>query len=458
MLIESIDDQSPLAVARRLPQGLGFVCLSGSPAHVVDRCLQTDRYSFIGIDPWAHLHSKKGQTWCNGSLETRSIEAILSDWHTQYALAHSATLPPFQGGCVGVWHYDDAGALAELSSHADPASFEGEWFAFDLVISFDHLEQTAYLISTGHPEVDQQARAQRAGQRMRWLKTLIDEPEIPRRPAPQWCLQPSVDEAAYCQQVERAQAAIRAGEIFQVNYTQAFTGSGQVKDTWALFEQLCAQNPAPFSGYFRGQSEVILSTSPERFLKVFQGHASSRPIKGTAPKGAHHSEQAVLSEQLRTCPKQRAENTMIVDLVRNDLSKVCRADSVRVTQYCAVEVFAHVLHLVSEVTGQLKADQTALSAFSALFPAGSITGAPKIQAMKWIQQLELQPRGAYCGALGYMSFTGALDSNVLIRTVIQRSETLMAHAGGAVVLASDPKAEYAECLLKAQRLVKGYHV
>ena len=445
----------PITLMRTLPHEFGLTCLLGRPAEVQVRCAQTDRYAWIGIDPWAHVYAHQGKVWLNGEHTTLTVEALLNQWMQQYSLTAHVGLPPFQGGVIGVWHYDDAQTLAHTQGHLQSLPVNGEWFAFDLVISFDLIESQAYLISTGHPETDLTAQAQRAHLRMEQLKIWLNE--VPQVKAPEpvhWTLTPTVDEATYCQQVERAQSAIRAGELFQVNYTQAFEGPVSTSDTWSVFEALYHRNPAPFSGYFKGHLQTVMSTSPERYLKVSGNQASSRPIKGTAPKGQTLHEWTQYAQALKSCSKQRSENTMIVDLVRNDLSRVCQVGSVQVTQHCEVETFESVLHLVSEVVGTLRPDQTALSALMALFPAGSITGAPKLKAMEWIQALETQPRGAYCGAMGYLSFTGDLDSNVLIRTMTQTGQTLTAHAGGAVVLASSPRAEYEECLLKMNALIQ----
>lgn len=250
---------------------------------------------------------------------------------------------------------------------------------------------------------------------------------------------------------------IRAGDIYQANLSQGFSGtlSG---DPWAVFEQLIARSDAPHAAWFRPRDErIIITNSPERFLKLSDGQVESRPIKGTRPRRADPVEDRAEADALAMSAKDRAENLMIVDLVRHDLSRVCRPGSVRVPRLNAVESYSNVHHLVSSVTGELQSGKDALDLVMAAFPPGSITGAPKIRAMQLISEAEGEARRAYCGALGWIGDNGqGMDLNVMIRTLTlnpgDKNWQVKARSGGAITVDSDPAAEYDETLHKLSAL------
>jgi para-aminobenzoate synthetase component 1 len=225
-------------------------------------------------------------------------------------------------------------------------------------------------------------------------------------------------------------------------------------DSWALYRALRHSNPAPFGAYLNTPFGQLLSASPERFLQVRERQVETRPIKGTRPRDPDPQRDRALAEALLWSEKDRAENLMIVDLLRNDLGKVCQLGSVRVPELFTLESFASVHHLVSTVTGRLAEGFDALDLFAASFPGGSITGAPKRRAMEIIDELEPDRRGPYCGAIGYFGFDGAMDSNIAIRTLIHRQGRVEFSAGGGVVIDSDPQAEYRESFDKAALLLK----
>jgi para-aminobenzoate synthetase component 1 len=253
--------------------------------------------------------------------------------------------------------------------------------------------------------------------------------------------------------VERIQAHIRAGDVYQVNLTQQLSAP-LAGTAWEFYLRLRRVNPAPFGAFLDGGAWAIVSASPERFLGVTpDGRVETRPIKGTRPRGATAAQDAALIAALRASEKDRAENVMIVDLLRNDLSRVCATGSVAVPELCAVESFATVHHLVSTVTGRLAPGRDAFDLLAAAFPGGSISGAPKIRAMEIIAGLEPVARGVYCGAIGYVSATGAMDTSVAIRTAVVRDGVVHFGVGGGVVADSDPAGEYAESLDKARGLV-----
>jgi para-aminobenzoate synthetase component 1 len=257
----------------------------------------------------------------------------------------------------------------------------------------------------------------------------------------------------YLDAVARVIEYIRAGDIFQANLSQRLEGS--LLDTpLALYERLRRRNPAPFAALLDFGDVVVASSSPERFLRVQpDGRVETRPIKGTRPRGVGPEHDAALALALAESEKDRAENVMIVDLLRNDLSRVCQPGTVRVPELFALEHYATVHHLVSTVVGDLAPGYDAVDLLRAAFPGGSITGAPKVRAMQIIAELEPTARGPYCGAIGYLSTSGALDTSIVIRTYLVRGGEVYFQVGGGIVADSDPEQEYRETLDKAQGLI-----
>jgi len=257
----------------------------------------------------------------------------------------------------------------------------------------------------------------------------------------------------YLRAVERVLQYIRAGDIFQANLSQRLA-CPQRAAALRIYLALRRCNPAPFAGYFVHADWAIASSSPERFVRVEDGLVSTRPIKGTRARRTVPEADLFTRDELRESQKDRAENVMIVDLLRNDLSRVCRPGSISVPELCRVETYQTVQHLVSEVRGRLREDQSPWELFRAVFPGGSVTGAPKVRAMQIIDELEPTARGPYCGSLFYVAFSGAADSSILIRTLALRHGWIQFPAGGGIVAQSDPVAEYEETLHKAQGMLR----
>ena len=363
-------------------------------------------------------------------------------------------LPPFQGGIAGYIGYDWGAELERVARPAadryTPRIADVALALYDWVIAWDHLEQTAWVITTGS-EAD-------AGARAAWVRARLAAPMLAIRdfaassPAlPQSNFAPSEFEAA----VSRVRDYIAAGDVYQVNLSQRFHApfSGSAL---ALYRRLRARNPAPFGAYLEFGDAHIASISPERFLRLHATTrvAEARPIKGTRPRGDSPATDRALASELAASEKDRAENVMIVDLLRNDLGKVCRPGSVQVPRLVALESHPTVHHLVSTVTGELAGGADAFDLLRAAFPGGSVTGAPKIRAMQIIAELERAPRGLYCGAIGYVSATGAMDFNIPIRTIVVHGGDATFHAGAGIVWDSEPTAEYQETLAKARTMIE----
>jgi len=350
--------------------------------------------------------------------------------------------PPFQGGVVGLAAYE----LGDRVEHLDLARTGWPDLAcarYPALLAFDHLQRRVLAVGRGGSQSFARARAEAA---LAWLNA-------PAPPVHEGVLCDGLavgDGEAYEDAVAQVVERIVGGEIFQANIARAWTGRlAAGAHPFDLFARLRADSPAPFSAYLRLPGRALVSNSPERFLKVTGGDLSieTRPIKGTRPRGADQAEDARLIAELSASAKDRAENLMIVDLMRNDLARVSPPGSVAVPELFRVETFANVHHLVSTVTGRLGPGLGPADLLRAAFPPGSITGAPKVQAMKVIAQLET-PRGPYCGSLFWAGFDGALESSVLIRTVGLEQDRegwrLEARAGAGIVADSDPHAERLE--------------
>jgi para-aminobenzoate synthetase component 1 len=267
-------------------------------------------------------------------------------------------------------------------------------------------------------------------------------------------LRSSFTHRGYVDAVSRVREYIFAGDIFQANLSQRLEAPLR-ESPWSLYRRLRVQNRAPFAAYLDFPEAVVISASPERFLLVNEhGQVETRPIKGTRPRGLGPEHDAALGVALTASAKDRAENLMIVDLMRNDLSRVCSPGTVKVPELFALERYATVHHLVSTVVGTLAPGADALDLLRAAFPGGSITGAPKIRAMEIIAELEPSPRGVYCGSIGYWSVTGALDMNIAIRTAVVQGGRVYFSAGGGIVADSDPEQEYRETLDKARGMIE----
>jgi para-aminobenzoate synthetase component 1 len=429
------------------------------------------RYSFVAADPIEWWTAEAGGDGAAAFEQVGRLALALSgDWRPD--------LPPFQGGVAGMFGYELADSFERVPA-ASIADFSVPVLAvgwYDVVAAFDHATGAAWLISQGWPERDPLARRERAAIRLdKFRRRLVDAPCAPRKPpadelpplrleqlAPQFAafvagglggLTSNFSSEDYLRAVRRAIEFVHAGDVFQVNLSQRLLhpACGSAVD---LYCRLRARNRAPFSGFFDLGDWQICSASPERFLRVSDGRVETRPIKGTAPRTNDPAADDGATQRLLASEKDRAENVMIVDLLRNDLSRSCRPESVEVTQLCGLETYAWVRHLVSVVVGQLRDDQSPVDLFRHCFPGGSVTGAPKIRARQIIAELEPTLRGAYCGSLGYLGVHGEMDANLLIRTITAGRGWWQLPVGGGIVAQSDPQLEFEETWAKAYGMLR----
>jgi para-aminobenzoate synthetase component 1 len=443
-------------------------------------------YSFLAADPVRVVRSKGANTeiqsapgeWTPVAGDALSVaRAMLPSEPTEPVPG----LPPFQGGIAGYIGYDWGAVLERLPRprYDDLSIPDVVLGLYDWIIAWDHRIGTAWLISTGLPETGE-AQKRHARARMEQVRERLGGRQVSRkagkrvsRPEPssgasapsypvegvegaeKIGLRSTFTHRGYLDAVARVREYILAGDIFQANLSQRFQ-SRWAEPPFDLYRKLRQQNPAPFAAYLGFGELAVLSASPERFLRLDEDRRriETRPIKGTRPRGLGPMHDAALGRALAESEKDRAENVMIVDLLRNDLSRVCRPGTVRVPELFALEHHPTVHHLVSTVVGEIEAGSGAVELIRAAFPGGSITGAPKVRAMEIIAELEPTQRGVYCGSIGYVSATGAMDTSIVIRTYLALNGQVYFQAGGGIVADSDPELEYRETLDKARGLIE----
>ena len=412
------------------------------------------RWSFIAFDPFDRLTLRVADGMRPFDLLRAKLDALPRPG------AHG-NLPPFPGGAAGFFGYGLGRTLEKLPPEHRPFAIDDQHLPdmalgfYDTVLAFDMMESRAFIVSTGLPEQDPAARETRAKRRIAEVRERLSPPRRPpeRRPAATRALTSNFTREGYERAVARVVDYIHAGDIFQANLSQRFeTELAEGDDAYALYLRLRTESPAPFSAFFNFGDGAIVSSSPERFLLCRNGEVETKPIKGTRPRGATPEEDGKLAAELLASEKDRAENVMIVDLLRNDISRVCADDSVAVEKLCELESFANVHHLVSTVRGRLKPGASAVDLLAACFPGGSVTGAPKRRAMEIIAELEPTARGPYCGAVGYVGADGNMDTSIAIRTMVVKGRRVTFQAGGGIVADSDPASEYEETLAKAHAM------
>lgn len=407
------------------------------------------RLDILAARPYITLVTRGGMTEIHERNRTTLSPADPFDLLRRYLAADGQpTALPFMGGAIGYFGYDLARRIEKLPSHARDVEAIPDMAVgiYDWAVVVDHTQRASWLVGAGR---DAQTNAI-------WdelIALFSDAPRVTaRRPFQVGSISCNFTPDSYRQAFSRVQHYIRAGDCYQVNLAQRFAAevSG---DHWLGYQALRRLNPAPYSAFLNFPGARILSSSPERFLEVKQGRVETKPIKGTRPRAAAPEADSALARELRDSTKDRAENLMIVDLLRNDLGKVCVPGSVAVPRLFEIESFATVHHLVSTVTGCLIDSIDAVSLLRAVFPGGSITGAPKIRAMEIIEELEPNRRGIYCGAIGWLGFNGDMDANIAIRTMVSSDNSLRFWAGGGLVADSRVDDEYQECLDKASAML-----
>jgi len=438
------------------------------------------RYSFLGSEPFLAISSRGSEVTVIRGQEHEVQHGnpfdIMGNLLDTYKLDHCPSPVPFLGGAVGYFGYDLCHFIEHLpSTSVDDLGLPESCFAFyDTIVAFDHLDGKVYLVATGFPETEEGRRLRRARMRLEEIKDWLHSSHSviaseAKQSRDRDCfvaaasrndgqdtkirLKSNFAPEEYRKAVNRVREYIAAGDVFQVNLSQRFEADLKIPPH-ELYKRLRAVNPAPFAGYLNFPGIVIVSASPERFLKVGSDLVETRPIKGTRPRGGDCTEDERLAYELIHSNKDRAENVMIVDLERNDLGRVCHYGTVKVTELAILETFPTVFHLTSTVIGRLRRGKSNIDLLKATFPGGSITGAPKVRAMEIIDELEPTRRSVYTGSMGYLSFNEDMDVNIIIRTFLIKEGKAYFQVGGGIIYDSDPEAEYMETLDKARALIR----
>lgn len=458
-----------LPLVEPLPAGLtaveAFVRLANLPHVVYFDSAAPDarlgRYSFVAADPFAWIERQATDFDPLGEIEQQL---------QLYRHPHRDDLPPFQGGAAGLLGYELSRTLervpaARRDDLPTPALGMG---LYDVVLAFDHVQNRGWIISQGFPETGPGARRDRAAARLAQFRAHVSRPGAgisknapakalsylaPQFPMPFEGVTSNLSAESYVALVRRVVDYIHAGDVFQVNLAQRLLYRASLP-AHELYFRLRARNPAPYAGFLDLGECQIASASPECFLTVRGREVETRPIKGTRGRSPLPEADLFAGDELSESEKDRAENVMICDLMRNDLSRVCLPESVHVSQLCRLETYPFVKHLVSVVRGKLRPGCTPLQLLRAGFPGGSITGAPKVRAMEIIAELEPTARGPYCGSLAYIGFNGTMDASILIRTITAAHGWWQLPVGGGIVAQSDPDDEYRETWHKARGLLQ----
>ena len=428
------------------------------------------RYSFVGFDPFEVF---KGRG--------RDALALLKQRFLNYREEGSIAPTPLPSGIVGYLGYDYGLSQEKIRLRAkEDLGLPDCCFGFyDCILTVDHLRRKLHITSCGFPEKGQSLRQKRAEERLRYvlkkLSSLEKTPPLSSRtcpkihrgekggvhrypfagtPAAPFHLFSNFSRDEYLGAVRKALCCIEAGDIYQVNLSQRFDLNfpSSPFDSLQAYKILRELSPSSFGGYWKGDDFCLLSSSPERFLHLENGIVQTRPMKGTRPRGGNSAEDQRLREEIERSPKDRAELLMITDLERNDLGRVCAYGSVRVKEMRTVEEYQYVFQATSSIEGTLRKEKDCFDLIQACFPGGSVTGCPKIRAMEIIEELEPVRRGPYTGSMGYISFSGDMDLNILIRTLLCTGSWIHFQVGGGIVADSTPEGEYEETLVKARAM------
>ena len=412
------------------------------------------RYSFLGCNPFQVLRHKKGQSSADFMQTLRSTLQ-------RFRSVEIPNLPPFTGGAVGYFGYDMVRTIEDIpdTGRDDVGCDDAVLTFYKTMLAFDHLRHQIHIISnllvdeSKDPLDVQYAQAEKEIQRIEALLRAPLEPPVPSANRDEVQVSSNFEKAKYLDAVVKAKEYIAAGDIFQVVLSQRFEVDLKTPP-FEIYRALRIVNPSPYMYFLKMPDATIVGSSPEMLVKIHGNEASYRPIAGTRPRGANSAEDEQLAQELLADEKERAEHIMLVDLGRNDLGRVCKYGTVRVEDLMFIERYSHVMHLVSALRGQLPGNVDRLETLMACFPAGTVSGAPKVRAMEIIDELEPTRRGVYSGAILYLDFSNNLDSCIAIRTLVVKGNKGYIQAGGGIVADSTPEGEYNETINKSRALLR----
>jgi len=432
------------------------------------------RYSICADEPFLVFTIKNGMTRLSGCRgEERGISnnplRILKGLMNLYKVDSQPGLPPFVGGIAGIISYDFVHYLENLprTTVDDLYIPDAHLFFIDTVIVIDHKLGCTFIIScpgasaiiSGEKDIEWGVCYDKAVERINRLYKKILNPSISQEiHRGRVKIKHEMEKEVYIDMVKRAKEYIRAGDIFQANLSQRVSAYIEDIPAWEVYKTLSMINPAPFSAFMDMGDYYIVSSSPERLVRLDSGGIETRPIAGTRPRGTDAEMDREMRAELLLDEKERAEHIMLIDLERNDLGKVSDYGSVMVDEFMITEDYSHVIHIVSNIKGRIAHGKDCFDVIRAVFPGGTITGVPKVRCMEIIDELEPVARGPYTGSLGYISFTGSMDLNIIIRTLVIKDSMAYVHAGAGIVADSEPEREYYETLKKAEALIRTLEV
>ncbi|MFQ5456362.1 MAG: anthranilate synthase component I family protein [Nitrospirota bacterium] len=463
-----MDDLSPFDCFREVSSGrYSFLLESTKGAEGIGR------YSFIGTEPYLIFKSKGKRIEIIEEDEKKIISGspidILKDiLRDKRIYRNNIDLPPFFGGAVGFFSYDLVHFFEKLPQNAkDDLNLPDIYLIFvDSVVVFDHLKKGVKIIYSFARDLfykeDREMlyykgieRIEYLEKRLRKCKKNAENGAIIKRDGVVGATPlSSFTKEEYMDIVERCKEYIKAGDIFQANLSQRFCINIVKRDPIEIYSLLRRINPSPFSSYIDFDGLNIVSSSPERLVRLRGRDVETRPIAGTRPRGTDKHEETRFTEELFANEKERAEHIMLIDLERNDLGRVCEYGSIRVDEFMVPEYYSHVIHIVSNIRGRLHKGRDCFDLIRAVFPGGTITGVPKVRCMEIINELEPVTRGPYTGSIGYISLSGDMDMNIIIRSIIIKNKYAYIHVGAGIVADSDPEREYYETLFKAEAMLK----
>jgi anthranilate synthase component 1 len=415
------------------------------------------RYSFLGSHPFLIFRSRGREVTVEGLLQYRLEGDPVSELRrllARFRTARLPELPRFACGAVGFVAYE-AVRLWERLPNSKPATVPDMlWMFFDAILAFDNVRREMLILVLTRPEGEARADYQAAVERIAQVERLLLRPvdPLPMTGASRFRPSPNMPRSRFLDMVREAKEYIFAGDVIQVVLSQRFDGEVSVSGL-DLYRRLRTLNPSPYMFHLHLGDRELVGASPEMLVRVEGRRVETRPIAGTRPRGKSPEEDCAIEEELLRDEKERAEHLMLVDLGRNDLGRVCRYGSVQVPTFMKVERYSHVMHLVSSVVGELQPELDALEVLRACFPAGTVSGAPKVRAMEIIDELEPDARGIYAGAVGYLDFSGNMDTCIAIRTIHLAEGVASVQAGAGIVADSDPEREYDETCNKARALI-----
>ncbi|WP_407272499.1 anthranilate synthase component I [Radiobacillus sp. PE A8.2] len=444
------DVLTPILVFQRIKGRKKFL-LESSAAHG-----EKSRYSFIGINPYKELIGSGNETTVQYVADGRTETETGKPLEVLKKHMPKKTLPldfAFYGGAIGYIGYDAIRQYEEIGKINDDEIEmpEVHLMFYQDVIVFDHHKQSVTVLAIN---LDGEQTEQQLEQRLQALhEDIATQTAEQDQPAVKVTFEPSITKQKFMEMVETAKQHITDGDIFQVVLSQRMKASFDT-DPFTFYRSLRRANPSPYMFYIDFEDYIVLGASPESLIKTKGKQVITNPIAGTRPRGKTKQEDIDLGEELLADEKELAEHKMLVDLSRNDLGRVCEIGSITIPKYMTIERYQHVMHIVSEVQGQLTADYTGIDALISTLPAGTVSGAPKIRAMQIINELENQKRGVYAGAVGYLNMNGDVDLALAIRTLVIKDQQAYVQAGAGIVYDSDPAAEYQETLNKAKSLLE----